>query len=241
MIFSTVTAFVESVGRRIIYRFSELDQMRCIYTGPNALADAFLPPVNAPHAVYPLMFVTASEVTKREATIAEVTVTYEGKINGNSPYVTAPITTESSVQGSRDFSRSIILPTSPPVYGTQPNPLNPAAPLIVLTQPALYSVGTQTITVRYIGTQVSIRYHACPRPTGLHYSSLGLSRVHWTVLSQTYGAVSVAASGLTGPQAQSQNFNVTGAAPLFASNLGFERTQRAGKWYDCTEIYGPTF
>src|SRR5262245_8558261 len=105
MIFSTVTTFVEQVGRRQVWKYAELDNMTCIWTGPASGALQFRPNVNSKHPQYPLMFVTDSEIVTKEGAVAEVSVTYTGIIrtSGAKSYVTPPIISISSVQGSRDF------------------------------------------------------------------------------------------------------------------------------------------
>ena len=247
IIFNSVTAFVEQVGRRLQWKYAELDNLLCTYIGPSASALQFKPPINSAHPSYPLMFVTDSSITNNEAGVAEVSVTYAGIIrtSGASSYLTPPITTESPVQGSRDFVNLFITPTgfAGLVYG-------PGGVGAQFEQ--VYSVTTRNVTVRYVGRQCSVRYQAYPRPTGLKYSHIGLSRVQWTVLSITYGASSTVVSAITSSNAQ-QIFDVNylqstgqlpspnvGVPPLYAANLGMEIEQR-GQWYNCTEIYGPTF
>jgi len=246
IIFNSVTAFVEQVGRRLQWRYAELDNMICVYIGPQASALAFKPKINSRHPQYPLMFVTDSSITNKEALVAEVSVTYAGIIqtSGASSYITPPVTTESPVQGSRDFVAPFVQQTSDPVYqqigGASAAGGGPGS--AVLIQPAFFSCGTQNVTVRYVGTQCSIRYQAYPRPTSLHYSSLGLGRVTWNVLSQYYGPKTVIGQQLTAAYANQlvANYYPITIPPLFAANLGFEREQR-GLWYNCVETYGPTF
>ena len=246
IIFSSVTAFVEQVGRRLQWKYAELDNLLCTYIGPSASALQFKPPINSAHPSYPLMFVTDSSITNKEAGVAEVTVTYAGIIqtSGASSYITPPITTESPVQGSRDFVDLFITPTGVPTMVFNPGGFG-------TTVEQLYNVTTRNVTVRYVGRQCSVRYQSYPRPNGLKYSHLGISRVQWTILSITYGASSTAAAGVTGPSAQQvANLNYgqltgqlpkqVGVPPLYAANLGMEIEQR-GQWYNCVETYGPTF
>lgn len=236
MIFSTITQFVEQVGRRKVARYGDLDQLVCVYIGPSDQASDFEPLVESAHPDYPLMFVTDTQVIAREALTAEVSVTYQGKItySGQSSYITPPITSESPVQGSRDFQQSFMTVRTPATTGT-----GAGAGTII---PANYDYGTQVMTVRYIGTQCSIRYQTYPRPTSLHYSSLGLGRVKWSVLSRTIGARTVAASGVLYDIAQAaiNQMQIPPIPPLFAANLGISIEQQ-GKWYTCSEVYGPTF
>src|ERR1700746_1556279 len=185
IIFNSVTAFVEQVGRRLQWKYAELDNLLCTYIGPSASALQFKPPINSAHPSYPLMFVTDSSITNKEAGVAEVTVTYAGIIqtSGASSYITPPITTESPVQGSRDFVDLFITPTGVPTMVFNPGGFG-------TTVEQLYNVTTRNVTVRYVGRQCSVRYQSYPRPNGLKYSHLGISRVQWTILSITYGASS---------------------------------------------------
>jgi|SRR5215470_7951513 len=248
MIFSTVTTFVEQVGRRQVWKYAELDNMTCIWTGPADGALQFKPKINSHHPKYPLMFVTDSEIVTKEGAVAEVNVSYAGIIqtSGAKSYRTPPIVTVSAVQGSRDFHDIFITPHGPVqwVFSATTS----------ATAVQFYDVTTRPITVRYIGSQASIRYQAYPRPSQLAYITLGLSLVGWDILSSTYGASSTVVAQVTGDdaskvtdinyeikQGQLPSKNPTlGVQPLYASNLGFTFEQR-GLWYDCTEIYGPTF
>jgi len=248
MIFSTVTTFVEQVGRRQVWKYSELDNMVCIWTGPASGALQFKPKINSSHPQYPLMFVTDSEIATKEGAVAEVSVTYAGIIqtNGAKSYRTPPIISVSAVQGSRDFHDIFISPHGPVqwVY----------AGVAGVNAVQFYDVTPRPVTVRYIGSQCSIRYQAYPRPSRLVYSGLGLSLVGWEIMSSTYGPSSTVVAQVTGDdaskvtdinyeikQGQLPSKNPTlGVQPLYAANLGFSYEQR-GQWYDCTEIYGPTF
>jgi hypothetical protein len=247
VIFSTVTQFVEQVGRRLQWKYGELDVLVGTWNGPSAGALQFKPKVGSPHPDYPLMFCTDSQIIHQNALIAEVEVTYQGIIqtSGASSYITPPITTESPIQGSRDFVDVFIQPTGFVGLATGPGG--------AVTQSAQYwNVSTRSVTVRYIGKQCSVRYQSYPRPTGLKYSQLGLSRVQWTVLSRTYGPTSQVATQVTNNNAQlivnEQFLQATGALPtpnvgvppLYAANLGVQIEQR-GQWYNCVETYGPTF
>lgn len=249
IIFNSVKAFVEQVGRRQVYRYAELDQMVCIYNGPSAGALAFKPKINSPHPQYPLMFVTDSNITAQAALIAEVSVTYAGIIqtSGAKSYITPPVTTESTVQGSRDFIQYVITQQYPAGITTYTVPQGPANAPYTEQQiyPAGYQYGTQSIAVRYIGNQCSIRYQSYPRPTKLNYSSLGLGRVGWTVISTTKGPVSVIGANISYDMcvaaiAKLTAGGATGVPPLYARNMGFDVEQR-GAWYNVTEVYAPTF
>jgi hypothetical protein len=52
--------------------------------------------------------------------MAEITATYEGKIltDGSSSYVSPPIVSEHSIQGSRDYQVYMVVPYTPVRYTT---------------------------------------------------------------------------------------------------------------------------
>lgn len=238
MIFSTVTQFVEQVGRRRIDKYGDLDQLLCVYIGPSDQVGSFVPNIDSAHPEYPLMFVTDSQVTWHEALVSEVSVTFTGKVltSGQTQYISPPITSENVVQGSRDFvsawSHSI---------GTQLLYAPTEGQVYTLLQPVeLFNCGTQTLTVRYFGTQCSVKYQAYPRPTDFKYASLGLSRVKWSVISRTLGPITTVNSGVTADVVAQFKTTIAKPPDLFGSALGISIEQQ-GKWFTCTEVYGPTF
>jgi hypothetical protein len=235
IIFSTVSQFVEQVGRRNAWKYAELDVMMCIFTGPAAGALAFKPKVNDVHPQYPLMFCTDSGVTFQAAGIAEVQATYAGIIrtSGQSPYYTDPVVTVTPTQGSRDFVRAWSMVTS---YD-QIDVMGDGS--IIETIPK-FSGGTQTTTVRYVGTQCQVRYQAYPKPAPYHYSSVGLGYVKWNILSETIGPQLVSYQNVDFKSMNEAMNSVPAIPPLYAAKLGWAAQQR-GKWFTVTENYGPTF
>lgn len=236
VIFSTVTQFVEQVGRRKVWKYGDLDQMTCIWNGPVAGALNFKPQVGAKHPDYPLMFCTDSEIADQAALIAEVHATYAGIIQtkGQSPYYTPPVVTLSPVQGSRDFIRGWSY-----VSGSTANDVFGDGSVIQYTP--LYTGGTQTTTIRYIGTQCQMRYQAYPSPPhGGHYSGLGLGKVNWTILSETFGPQMVSLKDASYQDMQQLLREIPPVPPLYAAYLGTSAEQR-GNWHTVTETYGPTF
>ena len=231
----------ETLGRQRAYQWADLDRLEVLYIGPAYSLENF--PVKSPHPEYPLMFVLSAQEQSFEGGLTRLQVTYEGKLftKGQSTYISEPVTTESSVQGSRDFIQYVITQQYPASYLTSNTPSGP----VVSGNAAGYSYGTQSIAVRYIGNQCSVRYQSYPHPSGPNYSSLGLSRVNWTVISTTKGAVSVVGQGMSYDMCSAaiatlQSGSTSGVPPLYARLMGFEIEQR-GKWYNCAEIYAPTF
>lgn len=228
----TVVA-AETLGRQRAYQWADLDRLQVIYIGPAGTLENY--PVNSPHPDYPLMFVLNAQERSFEGGLTEVNVTYEGKFltGGQKSYITSPVITESAVQGSRDFVQPWYTPIGLPGY--QITGQGPSGVQLVQA----YNFGTNQLTVRYVGSQASIRYQSYPRPTQLHYPSLGLSLVSWVILSRTKGPTTTAGQG---NMTQVNQFlgTIAQVPPLYAANLGVELEQR-GQWYNVTEIYGPTF
>jgi len=241
MIFSTVTTFIEQVGRRLTWRYSELDNMICIWTGPASGALGFKPSVNSPHPEYPLMFVTDAQILHEAAEIAEVSVTYVGVIQtkGQSPYYTEPVVTINPCQGSRDFIETFVVEDQPAEWAMVDDG---SGGYTVVGHDATYAYGSQSICVRYIGAGVAVRYMAYPKPPAhAIHDSLGKASVYWEILSTTYGPRTYAAFGLSNYQANFQASQMGGGIPpLFAAFLGANANQR-GRWWEVTETYGPTF
>jgi hypothetical protein len=228
----TVVA-AETLGRQRAYQWADLDRLQVVYIGPAHSLENFQ--VNSPHPDYPLMFVISSQERSIEGGLTELNVTYEGKFltGGQKSYISKPVISESPVQGSRDFIQPWYTPIGLPGYAiTGQGPSG-------VTIEQLYNFGTKQLTVRYVGSQCSIRYQAYPRPTTLHYSSLGLGLVSWRVLSQTDGPTTTAGQGYS-TQVNQFLATIGQIPPLYAANLGVELEQR-GLWYNVTEIYGPTF
>lgn len=238
ILFNSISQFVEQVGRRMIWKYGELDNLISTWVGPAVGALAFKPKVNTPHPDFPLMFCTDSQITNNEALTAEVQATYQGIIqwNGKKPYITDPITSTSPVQGSRDFTILWVASHVTYIQGSNPNQPGTQSGYLYLND-----VGTRSETIRYVGNQCSVKYQAYPRPGGLNYPGLGLSLVTWYPLTTFYGPVSMIAFGVDATYVGNLSREYPGTAPpIIAANLGFEIDQK-GKWYDCTEIYGPTF
>jgi hypothetical protein len=245
IIFYSVTNFVEQVGRRVTSKYGDLDRLTCTYTGPASTALQFKPAVNSAHPNYPLMFVTDTGIRFIEALVAEVEVTYVGMMqtNGGRIQVTPPVSSQTRVKGSRDYTRSANVMTQVPHYVVGSTG---AAGQVTSGGyvGALYNLGTQQVTVYYIGTESSIRYHVYPQPSpfSLNYYNLGMSLANVKQVAQIYGPISISASGLdSNALSQASSQQGTFYTPTLAViNLGIE-IQQEGKWYTCTETYGPAF
>jgi hypothetical protein len=238
MIFSTVTTFIEQVGRRLLWRYAELDNMICIWTGPASGALAFKPQIDSPHPQYPLMFVTDSEIVTKEGAVAELSVTYAGifQTKGTSFYATAPIVSTSAVQGSRDFVQSWYKKQGPlQLVYADPNQYAGGVRWV-----QLYTAGTQTMTVRYVGARADVRYQVYPGPSRWIYAGIGESNVWYEVLSVTEGPHTTSLNGVEWDEVEKMIQGIAPIPPLYTAKLGFASEQH-GRWYSCTETYGPTF
>lgn len=238
VIFNSVSQFVEQVGRRIVSKWGELDQLTCIYNGPASGAIAFRPKVNSTHPNYPLMFVTDSGIRYIGSQVAEVEVTYTGilQTSGAKVYRTPPILSITPVQGSRDFEVQWYQEVSSQT-------IESAGQVVRYPQ---WVYGTQKENVRYVGSQVSIKYNMYPAKAvdfeTPYYSDLGFSKVEWEILNTFFGEVTYVGSW-TGP-----SFNIytimphipPTAPPIRQAYLGMSINQK-GLWYEITENYGPTF
>ena len=135
VIFNSITQFIESVGRRTVQsKRNSLDQMTCVFTGPNAMALGFLPFNGTPHPQYPLMLCENAEITNRGALVAEVRVSYVGKLKGapTGVYLTVPDIVRSRHLGSISYTTS---------YSNSP-----------------IQIATASYTVRYTAKAVTFRY-----------------------------------------------------------------------------------
>jgi hypothetical protein len=135
VIFNSVNQFVEAVGRRTVQeKPNSLDQLECIFTGPSALAIGFLPKPKSRHPVYPMMYCSRSEILAKEALVAEVRVSYVGKLSGapNGVYITTPDVSRSRHLGSVSFTTTVSL-----------------SPILL---------ATTSYTVRYIAKAATFKY-----------------------------------------------------------------------------------
>jgi hypothetical protein len=107
VIFNSISEFVEAIGRRTTAdKRNTLDRITCIFTGPSALALGFLPANGTPHPSFPLMYCERSSILAMAALVAEVQVSYIGKLVGSPSgiYRTAPDINRSRHLGSISYS-----------------------------------------------------------------------------------------------------------------------------------------
>ena len=237
VIFSTVTQFVEQVGRRQQWRYADLDIMVCIWNGPSAGAWGFKPQVGSPHPSFPLMFVTDSQIVNQAALVAEIQATYQGRIDSN--HKTEPQLSMTPFQGSRDFTIGWMTQTHAPQYTQIAGPGGVLTQQGVQTAPALYSAGSKQMTARWWGENANVLFHAYPLPGDAQFSSLGLSNCKWELIGWFSGPPTVSVTDVDQYTAQ-QTYNQYPGQPYINMQtmyIGRSVVQR-GKWYEVTEQYG---
>lgn len=112
--FSTVTRFYEQVGRRQVHKKpNELDTLDCVFIGPSSLASYTVPADLAIHPDFPSMVCIGWEIINREALIAEVRVSYSGKLTTHGVYYTEPEISTEWHETTLGWSTSIMQNTYP--------------------------------------------------------------------------------------------------------------------------------
>jgi hypothetical protein len=81
MIFSSVDSLIESVGRTRARKWSELDTLTCLWTGPSWLSDN-APGIGATHPTYTNMELNASRKLSDVAGITRIQLDYVGLFDG---------------------------------------------------------------------------------------------------------------------------------------------------------------
>ena len=239
---TNIPYFVEQPGRTITKAIGELDRMTVPFLGPWNQQVPFQE--GAADTTYPLMF-CMGYTEDDNGGLHELKVNYAGVAvtSGAMPYLTQPILSITEIQGSRDFETEWAAMSSTAVV-TNVSYSGGTIHDIGTTNIYYYSVGTQRVNIRYIGTSVALRYHTIPQPNFEQpaYKQLGLSLVKFYILSTYYGEVSVAASAVpaSGISNVFAQMNLAGVPPLSAAYMGMRITQ-IGKWYEVEETYAPTF
>jgi hypothetical protein len=93
LIFNSITQFViqpERTKKRV--KRDELDTLTEVWVGPIGAEDSFIPPFGSRHSAYTLMTLMDSAVKEMPALVAEVTLTYQGKLDnaGGTGYTSVP-------------------------------------------------------------------------------------------------------------------------------------------------------
>ena len=99
MIYNTVDALIEAVGRTRARNWSELDTLTCMWTGPSYLADT-APGMGAAHPTYTNMEVNASRKISDVAGITRIQLDYVGLFDGSThgPFIFERTDSESELE-----------------------------------------------------------------------------------------------------------------------------------------------
>jgi len=80
ILFNSVNTFVEAVGRRRdIRQWNTLDSLQCIFTGPTASVNNWIPAIGSQHPDYGNMYCSGSEVVQEAAGVTTLRTNYVGK------------------------------------------------------------------------------------------------------------------------------------------------------------------
>lgn len=161
-IFSTVTRYVEAVGRRKTSAWGGLDTMTCFWTGPTELAGNFFPIVEVRTGAYPFlagtshpeltgMFVKAVRQTDEAALITAFEVDYEGMLTvpGGAQWVSPVIIARKTSVGTLSFA-----------FGVQTTASQFSSSGLSQTTEEKVLHGSQTITLHYTTAQVKLSYRS---------------------------------------------------------------------------------
>jgi hypothetical protein len=236
MIFSTVDALVETVGRTRSSTFAELDTLTAIWTGPTNLADT-VPAIGSQHHDYPNMELRAQHKIADVAGITRIQLDYVGLFNGNLiGTVGKGFTTQ---MGELQYQQPFSVPTGANIL--QSSNLSSTGQAIQGPSPYnLYGMkyGLQTFIVTYISRSSTYRYCA-KNATHPRFSG-------GTILStsQRPGGQSSITYGFVGPGGASQSAAQLYPGVAFGSYSeetfcsSFNAEPISPSWFRCTEVWG---
>jgi hypothetical protein len=215
LIFNSITQFVqqpERTKRRV--KRDDLDTVTEVWVGPTVLEDGFVPRIGAKHPEANLMTVLDTSIKRMPASVSEVTINYQGKLDsyGSDSYTSVPTISQSWMEG--EVSYQVNGSTSISVSG-----LGPGAYVI--------QSGVATYSHRYTGRCAQIVYITNRRPSG-NPTQLGLSKDflgftnEWDTLSGFQGGAQVNGGGPPIKQ-------------MTCTDVAIE--DRADGWYRVTETY----
>jgi hypothetical protein len=161
MRFSTVVAFVETVGRRQQSTFGGLDTMTCFWTGPSAIQSQFSPIIEVPlgispfiqgtpHPEFPGMFIKSVRQVFETAGISSFEIDYEGMFRfpgGN--WISPPIVSRKTAVGTLSYT-----------FGVQLNAQQVSQSGLNRTTENKVLRGSQSITMHYTTSAVKIAYRS---------------------------------------------------------------------------------
>jgi hypothetical protein len=215
LIFNSITQFVqqpERTKRRV--KRDDLDTLTEVWTGPSDQEDIFVPPVGSVHPQFNLMTVIDTSIKRMPASVSEVTINYQGKLDssGSGAYTSVPEASTHWAEGEVSYQRAA---------GTS-IPGMPGSGFGVITAP-----GVATYSRRYTGRCVDITYLTNRRPTG-NPTNIGLANDYlgfineWEILTGFQGGATISGSSTTIKQMTCTDVKVEA---------------RADGWYRVTETY----
>lgn len=156
MIYNTVDSLIEAVGRTRARKWSDLDTLTCIWTGPTALSDT-VPGMGATHPVYTNMEVNASRKIQDVAGITKIELQYVGLFDGGSM---GPVAKGSS-SNEADFEYQQMEATDTGIIYSQQGAFDPTTNQFGPTQNLyLWKMYTRTSVIRYNSLNATFRYVA---------------------------------------------------------------------------------
>lgn len=191
LIFNSVQNFVEAIGRRTVRdKRNTLDRITCIFTGDSAGALGFLPANGTPHPQFPLMYCERAQILTIASLMAEVEVSYIGKLEGSPTgvYATAPDISTSQHWGQSSwqtydhtavyggpsgetFDPVIVTPAALPTFNEDGTLHTPGTDAVYGPSPFNTTSGPATIvyvgyswTSRYVSKTVTFKYLTNTRP-----------------------------------------------------------------------------
>jgi hypothetical protein len=215
LIFNSITQFEiqpERTKRRV--KRDDLDTLTEVWTGPSDQEDIFVPPIGSVHPQFNLMTVINTSIKRMAASVSEVTINYQGKLDnsGSGAYTSVPEVSTHWTEGEVSYQRAA---------GTS-IPGMPGSGFGVITAP-----GVATYSRRYTGRCVDITYITNRRPTG-NPTNIGLSKDYlgflneWEVPTGFQGGATISGSSTTIKQMTCTDVKVEA---------------RADGWYRVTETY----
>ena len=216
IIFNSITQFEiqpERTKRRV--KRDDLDTLSEVWVGPSVYEDSFVPAVGARHPDFNLMTVISTSIKRLPASVSEVTINYQGKLDssGASTYTSAPTISLSWMEGEVSYQTA---------YTMQVQVGTGSGTYYVYPQ-----VGVNTYSRRYTGRCCQVAYITTRRPTGnptnigLANDFLGFTNVWETLSSYQAGT----APSLQGPPIEQ----------MVCTDVRVE--DKADGWYRVTETY----
>lgn len=228
MIFSTVDALVETVGRSRSSTYADLDTLTAIWTGPTALADT-VPKIGSTHPEYPGLECRAQHKIADVANITRIQLDYCGLFSGGTIGIVAKGFT--SQVGELQYQEPFDVPTG---YGVSSYVTTGSQ--VVQQEIVFMKYGLQTFIGTYISRNWTYRYCAknASKPRFSGGDILSITTRSGGQSSVTYGQVPAGQGGA----ALSQMYPgvLFGySTEVFCSS--FTAEPMSPSWFRCTEVW----